>query len=92
MRGKMPPLLYAVTVVETTLDAQGKVLQVEFTREPAAAKEVMPWIRQMIQRAGPYPAPAKLGTEMIYTDIWLVDKSGRFQLDTLTEGQRGSSD
>jgi len=22
-----------------------------------------------------------------YTDIWLVDKSGRFQLDTLTEGQ-----
>jgi hypothetical protein len=92
MRGKLPPLLYAVTVVETTLDAQGKVLQVEFTREPAAAKEVMPWIRQMIQRAGPYPAPAKLGTEMIYTDIWLVDKSGRFQLDTLTEGQRGSSD
>jgi hypothetical protein len=23
-----------------------------------------------------------------YTDIWLVHKSGRFQLDTLTEGQR----
>jgi len=23
-----------------------------------------------------------------YLDIWLVHKSGRFQLDTLTEGQR----
>jgi periplasmic protein TonB len=22
-----------------------------------------------------------------YTDIWLWDKSGKFQLDTLTEGQ-----
>ena len=33
------------------------------------------------------PAPAKLGS-VRYTEIWLVDKSGRFQLDTLTEGQR----
>jgi hypothetical protein len=23
-----------------------------------------------------------------YTEIWLVDKSGKFQVDTLTEGQR----
>jgi hypothetical protein len=23
-----------------------------------------------------------------YTDVWLWDKSGNFQLDTLTEGQR----
>ena len=32
------------------------------------------------------PAPARLGG-IRYLDIWLVDKSGRFQLDTLTEGQ-----
>jgi len=24
---------------------------------------------------------------VVYTDVWLWDKSGRFQLDTLTEGQ-----
>jgi hypothetical protein len=23
-----------------------------------------------------------------YKEIWLVDKSGKFQVDTLTEGQR----
>jgi periplasmic protein TonB len=23
-----------------------------------------------------------------YTEVWLWDKSGKFQLDTLTEGQR----
>lgn len=91
LRGKLPPLLYAVAVVETTLDPTGQVLKVEITREPAAAKEVMPWIVQMIQRAGPYPAPARMG-ETVYTDIWLVDKSGRFQLDTLTEGQRSGGD
>lgn len=91
MRGKMPPLLYAVAVVETTLDATGKVLSVEFVREPAVAKEVMPWIQLLIERAAPFPPPARLGADRVYTDIWLVDKSGRFQLDTLTEGQRSGS-
>jgi hypothetical protein len=41
----------------------------------------------MIKKASPFPAPARMGS-VRYTDIWLVDKSGRFQLDTLTEGQR----
>jgi periplasmic protein TonB len=27
--------------------------------------------------------------KVVYTDTWLWDKSGRFQLDTLTEGQDG---
>ena len=40
----------------------------------------------MIRAASPLPAPQRMnGTR--YTDIWLVDKSGRWQLDTLTEGQ-----
>ena len=30
-----------------------------------------------------------MGTPHVrYLDIWLVDKSGLFQLDTLTEGQK----
>lgn len=88
LRGKLPPLIYAVAVTETTLDARGQVTKVEVVREPAAAKEVTPWIRQMILRAQPYPAPLRLGESVVYTDIWLVDPKGRFQLDTLTEGQR----
>ena len=31
-------------------------------------------------------APARMG-KVVYTDTWLWHKSGRFQLDTLTEGQ-----
>ncbi|MDH5329678.1 MAG: hypothetical protein OEW27_06995 [Aquincola sp.] len=85
-KGKMPPLLYGVAIIETEIDAQGAVQDVRVLRQPAAA-EVTPWAVEMIKKAAPYPAPAKMGT-VKYTDIWLVDKSGRFQLDTLTEGQR----
>jgi outer membrane biosynthesis protein TonB len=85
-KGKMPPLLYGIAIIETEIDAQGAVQDVRVLRQPAAA-EVSPWAVEMIKKAGPFPAPAKMGT-VKYTDIWLVDKSGRFQLDTLTEGQR----
>jgi len=85
-KGKMPPLLYGVAIIETEIDSTGAVQNVRVVRQPAAA-EVAPWAVNMIKAASPFPAPAKMGT-VKYTDIWLVDKSGRFQLDTLTEGQR----
>ena len=84
-KGKMPPLLYGVAIVETEVDADGKVLDVRL-RRPPAAPEVGPWILQMVRKAGPFPPPAKLG-KAVYVEIWLVHKSGSFQLDTLTEGQ-----
>jgi hypothetical protein len=44
----------------------------------------------MIRRAAPLPAPSRmLGNTVAYTETWLVDRSGRFQLDTLSEGQLG---
>ena len=84
-KGRMPPLLYGVMIVDTEIDAQGQILDVR-VRRPPAAPEVGPWVVAMIRKAGPFPPPAKLG-KAIYTDIWLVHKSGNFQLDTLTEGQ-----
>jgi protein TonB len=85
-KGKMPPLLYGIAIIETTIGPQGEVQDVRVVRQPAAA-EVTPWATQMIKAAAPFPAPAKLGS-VTYSDIWLVHKSGSFQLDTLTEGQR----
>jgi hypothetical protein len=88
MRGKMPPMLYSVMAVETEIDATGQVVDVSVVRKPAA-DEVAPWVVAMIKRAAPFPAPAAVGTGTVrYFEIWLVDKSGLFQLDTLTEGQR----
>jgi hypothetical protein len=87
-RGKVPPLIYSVMVVETEIDVSGKVLDVKVVRKPAA-DEVAPWVLAMIRRAAPFPAPAKMsGATVKYLEIWLVDKSGLFQVDTLTEGQR----
>ena len=84
-KGRMPPLLYGVAIVETEIDADGSILDVRVKRPPAAP-EVGPWVVAMIRKAGPFPPPAKMG-KAVYTEIWLVHKSGNFQLDTLTEGQ-----
>jgi periplasmic protein TonB len=87
-RGKLPPLLYGVMMVETELDTAGQVLNVHVVRKPAAA-EVAPWIIAMIKRAAPFPAPAKFaGGTIRYTETYFVDKSGLFQTFSLTEGQR----
>jgi hypothetical protein len=86
-KGKLPPLMYAIAITETEIDADGNVVNASMIREPAAAKEVSPWVLEMIRKAGPYPKPTKLG-RVKYTEVWLVDKTGKFQLDTLTEGQR----
>ena len=86
-KGKIPPLVYAVVVVETDIDAQGNVRLVTYSRTPSHAPEVPPQIAELIRAASPFPAPGKLGAHT-YVDTWLWDKSGRFQLDTLTEGQR----
>jgi len=86
-RGKLPPLLFSVMIVETEIDAAGQVTNVNVVRKPAV-EEVAPWVVAMIRRAGPFPAPKKMNAGVRYTDIWLVDKSGLFQVDTLTEGQK----
>ena len=82
-----PPLLYAIGVMQVELDARGQVRHFGWLRAPKHAPEVMAEIERTVRRAAPYPAPARLG-KVTYTETWLWDKSGRFQLDTLTEGQR----
>lgn len=87
-RGKLPPLMYAVMITDTEIDATGKVLNVRVARPPAAASEVTPWVTALIRRASPFPAPARLHAGRVtYREIWLVDRSGQFQVDSLTEGQ-----
>ena len=86
-RGKLPPLMHAIVVVETVLDEHGQVKEINVLRAPSHAPDVTAAVREMIQRVAPFPAPARLGT-VTWTETWLVDRSGRFQLDALTEGQR----
>ncbi|RSZ35981.1 MULTISPECIES: hypothetical protein [unclassified Variovorax] len=86
-KGKIPPLVYAVVVVETDIDAAGNVVNVTFSRTPSHAPEVPPMIAELIKAASPLPNPGKLGGHT-YVDTWLWDRSDKFQIDSLTLGQR----
>eukprot|EP01031_Cornospumella_fuschlensis_P048648 gene48648-59564_t len=85
-KGRMPPLLYAVGVMNVEIDRVGRVTKLDWMRAPRHAPEVVAEIERTIMAASPFPAPTRLG-RVVYTDTWLWHKSGKFQLDTLTEGQ-----
>lgn len=85
--GPLPPLLQAVGVMQVELDGQGNVRKFSWMRAPSHVPTVMAEIERTVRAAAPYPAPRRMGG-VVYTDTWLWDQSGRFQLDTLTEGQR----
>ncbi|WP_460507906.1 hypothetical protein [Hydrogenophaga soli] len=87
-KGRMPPLLYAVGVLQVELDPRGMVSRLNWMRAPNHAPEVIAEIERTVRKAQPYPVAVNLG-QVTYTDTWLWHKSGRFQLDTLTEGQDG---
>jgi hypothetical protein len=84
--GKLPPQLHAVAVLQVEINAKGTVTGLHWMRAPSHAPEVVAEIERSVRSASPFPAPVKMG-RVTYTDTWLWDKSGRFQLDTLTEGQ-----
>jgi len=85
-KGRLPPMLYAVGVLQVELDGRGDVRNLHWMRAPRHAPEVVAEIERTVRAAAPFPAPARMG-KVVYTDTWLWDRSGRFQLDTLTEGQ-----
>jgi protein TonB len=82
----MPPLLYAIGVLQVEVDGRGNVRNLSWMRAPKHAPEVIAEIEKTVRAAAPFPVPARMG-KVVYTDTWLWHKSGRFQLDTLTEGQ-----
>jgi protein TonB len=85
-KGRMPPLLYAIGVLNVEINQVGIVTRLDWMRAPRHAPEVIAEIERMVKNASPFPAPTRLG-KVVYTDTWLWHKSGKFQLDTLTEGQ-----
>jgi hypothetical protein len=85
-KGRLPPMLQAVGVLNVDIDRHGAVKSLQWTRAPRHAPQVMQHIERMVKAAAPFPVPQHMG-QVTYTDVWLWHQSGRFQLDTLTEGQ-----
>ena len=86
-KGRLPPLIHAVVVVETTVDESGHTRDVKVVRGPSHAPDVTQAVVEMIHRASPMPLHRALSGNVKFLEIWLVHKDGRFQLDALTEGQ-----
>ena len=84
--GRLPPMLEAVGVLNVDIDQKGQVKAVQWMRAPRHVPHVMAEIENLVKAAAPYPAP-KYMSQVTYTEVWLWHKSGKFQLDTLTEGQ-----
>lgn len=84
-KGKMPPLLQGVGVMQMDIDHRGQVASISWLRPPSHAGAKAE-IERTARAAAPYPVPQRLG-RVTYTDTWLWHSSGHFQLDTLTEGQ-----
>jgi len=85
-KGRMPPMLEAVGVLNVDIDQKGQVKAVNWMRAPKHVPHVMAEIENLVKSAAPYPVPRHM-SQVTYTDVWLWHKSGKFQLDTLTEGQ-----
>jgi len=86
-KGRLPPLIHAVVVVETTVDDSGHARDVKVVRGPSHAPDVTQAVVEMIRRASPMPLHRALSGNVKFLEIWLVHQDGRFQLDSLTEGQ-----
>ena len=87
-QGMLPPMLYAIGVLQVQIDGQGRIKNLHWMRKPSHAPEVVAEIERTVRAAAPFPATGSRSV-VTYTDTWLWDKSGRSQLDTLSEGQRG---
>ncbi len=87
-KGRLPPLIASVAVVDLHINSLGELVKVEWVRAPRHLPQIMTDIEQLARGAAPFPAPVAMAG-VIYTEVWLYDKTGLFQLATLTEGQRG---
>ncbi len=80
--GQLPPLLYAVGVVQVFIDTTGKVSEVRWFRRPndiVAGK-----IESLILSLTFDPPPEGSAS---FVETWLWDKSNKFQLLLLSNGQ-----
>lgn len=87
--GRPHHLLKAVIVVEVTVDASGQVVGSRVLRSPKI-KSLDDMALTSLKAASPLPAPPKAllaRGRLVYSETWLVQNDGRFQVRTLAQPQ-----
>lgn len=88
--GRLPEMLYAVVVLEVTVNASGHPTRVNVMRTPGYARELGTVAADSVRRAAPMqPAAAVLrgARELTFTETWLFREDGKFQIRTLAGRQ-----
>lgn len=83
--GKPHHLLRAVIVMEVTVDGNGRVVASRILRSPRN-KPLDDMALASLRKAAPLPPPPKgllRRGNLVYSETWLVQNDGRFQLRTL---------
>lgn len=83
--GKPHHLLRAVIVVEVTVDPDGKVVRSRVLRSPNI-KTLDDMALASLRKAAPLPPPPKSlmrRGNLVYSETWLVQNDGKFQVRTL---------
>jgi protein TonB len=57
-KGKLPPMLYAIGVLEVDIDRRAASARLHWMRAPRHAPEVVAEIERTVRAAAPYPVPA----------------------------------
>jgi hypothetical protein len=84
-RGKPPPMMWAIVIVETTLGPDGSVRNVSVTRPPAnpAAAATAEYALEAIRRAGPYGDVSRLPQPVRWSEVFLFNDKNQFKPRTL---------
>ncbi len=83
--GRPHHLLQAVIVVEATVDRNGNVVRSRVTRSPKI-KKLDDMALASLKAASPLPAPPQsllLRGNLVFSETWLVQNDGTFQVRTL---------
>lgn len=84
-QGRPHHLLRAVIVVEVTVDGDGKIVRSRVLRSPEI-KALNDMALGSLQKAAPLPPPPKSllrRGNLVYSETWLVQNDGKFQVRTL---------
>ena len=79
--GKPPPMMFAITVLEIEVNADGTVRDISVTRPPAnsEAQDTIEIAKEAIHRAAPYGDMSKLAKPWKWTEVYLFNDKRQFK-------------
>ena len=83
--GTPPPMMFAIAIIETELNADGSVRQINVTRPPAnpLAASTIEVAKEAIRRGAPYGDMSRLPRPWKWSEVFLFNDKSQFKPRTL---------